>query len=386
MTKIKILRVISRMNIGGPAIHVTLLTEKLQAPDYESILVTGSLGAEEGDMMYYAHEHGVSPVIIPHMARSLNPFRDFMTFWRLYRLMVKHKPDIVHTHTSKAGFVGRWAAKLAGVPVIVHTFHGHTFHSYFSPAVSRVFITLEQITAKISDTIIALTQGLRRELTETYHITRKERMIVLPLGLDLERFARTPRKEGKFREAWGIPADAPLIGIAGRFVPIKNHPMFLEAAAMIKAQKPNAHFVMVGDGELRHQVEAKIKELGLTGSITLTGWQEDMTLPYADMNVFVMTSLNEGTPVTVIEALAAGCPVVATAVGGLPDLLDGGAFGTLVPSRDVEALTKAILQMLDNPPNTTAAQNAMLDRYGIDRLVRDLDSLYKGLLTRKRKG
>ncbi|MBC8171595.1 MAG: glycosyltransferase family 4 protein [Anaerolineae bacterium] len=380
---IKIMRIIARLNIGGPAIHVTLLTRKLSAPAYESQLVTGNIDPEEGDMSYYATQHQIEPLVVPELGRSLNPLRDIITIWKLYRLMRQEQPDIVHTHTAKAGFVGRWAAKLAGVPVILHTFHGHVFAGYFSPLKTRFFIWLEQLTARISDTIITLTQGLRRELVEDYRIARREKFTVLPLGLDLEPFARTPRKAGDFRRQWHIPADAPLVGIAGRFVPVKNHALFLAAAALVRQQRPDAHFVLIGDGELRAEVEQQIEALGLRDCITLTGWQRDLTTAYGDMDVFVISSVNEGTPVTVIEALSAGCPVVATAVGGLPDLLDGGAFGELVPSQDQTALANAILKVLANPPDTRLAQKAMLDRYGIERLVSDLDSLYRGLLARK---
>lgn len=382
---IKIMRIIARLNIGGPAIHVTLLTRKLSAPAYDSQLVTGNIDAEEGDMSYYAAKHQIEPLIVPELGRSLNPIRDLITIWKLYWLIRQAKPDIVHTHTAKAGFVGRWAAKLAGVPVILHTFHGHVFAGYFGKTKTRFFILLEQATAKISDTIITLTQGLRRELVEEYHIARREKITVLPLGLDLEPFAKTPRKAGDFRRQWNIPADAPLVGIAGRFVPVKNHALFLAAAAKVRQQRPDAHFVLIGDGELRAEVEQQIDALGLRGSITLTGWQRDLTTAYGDMDVFVISSVNEGTPVTVIESLSAGCPVVATAVGGLPDLLDGGVFGELVPSQDENALANAILKVLANPPDISLAQKAMLDRYGIERLVSDLDSLYRGLLARKQK-
>jgi glycosyltransferase involved in cell wall biosynthesis len=382
---IKIMRIIARLNIGGPAIHVTLLTRKLSAPAYASTLVTGNIDAEEGDMSYYATQHQIQPVFVPELGRSLNPLRDLVTIWKLYRLIRQEQPDIVHTHTAKAGFVGRWAAKLAGVPVILHTFHGHVFAGYFGKTKTRFFILLEQLTARISDTIITLTQGLRRELVDEYHIARREKITVLPLGLDLEPFAKTPRKAGDFRRQWNIPADAPLVGIAGRFVPVKNHALFLAAAAQVRQQRPDAHFVLIGDGELRTEVEQQIKALSLREHITLTGWQRDLTTAYADMDVFVISSVNEGTPVTVIEALSAGCPVVATAVGGIPDLLDGGAFGELVPSQNQTALAKAILKVLENPPDTRVAQKAMLDRYGIERLVSDLDSLYRGLLARKQK-
>ncbi len=193
---IRILRIIARLNIGGPAIHVTLLTEKLGAPTYESTLVCGNIEAGEGDMLYFAEKHGVTPRLLPELGRSLNPLRDLRTIWQLYKLMREIRPQVVHTHTAKAGFVGRVAAKLAGVPVIVHTFHGHVFQGYFSPLKTQMFIVLERITARMSDTVITLTEGLRRELSENYRITRKSRITVLPLGLDLDAFARVPRKGG----------------------------------------------------------------------------------------------------------------------------------------------------------------------------------------------
>lgn len=384
--KIRIMRIIARLNIGGPAIHVSLLANRLNDDAFETLLVCGNIEDAEGDMTYYARELGVEPVIVPSMSRSLNPIRDAVTVWQLYRLMKRYKPDVVHTHTAKAGFTGRWAARLAGVPVIVHTFHGHVFSGYFSQAKTRLFILLEQMTASISDTIITLTQSLRRELAEVYRITRKEHITVLPLGLDLQHFAATPRKSGAFRRQYGIPDDARLVGIAGRFVPVKNHRLFAEAACRIHRLRPDVYFVFIGDGELRDDVERQI-DLGGARTVTrFTGWIRDLAPAYADMDVFVISSVNEGTPVTVIEALATGCPVVATEVGGLYDLLDGGAFGALVPSDDADALTAAILQALDHPPDTTTAQAAMLDRYGIDRLAADLGSLYRGLIARRRSG
>lgn len=379
----RILRIIARLNIGGPAIHVTLLTKKFGAPDYESKLVCGSIDAQEGDMTYFAREHGVEPQIIPGLGREINPLVDLRVIWSLYRLMREYQPDIVHTHTAKAGFVGRVAAWLAGVPVIVHTFHGHVFHGYFGAFKTGVFIWVERLTARVSDTIITLTTGLRRELAEEYRITRKGRITVLPLGLDLDAFAQTPRHQGAFRREWNIPTDAPLIGIVGRMVPVKNHGLFLAAAAKIKAQRPEARFAIIGDGETRALTESEVDMLGLRDSVTFTGWQKVVTAIYSDLDVLVISSHNEGTPVSVIESLAAQCPVVATEVGGLPDLLEGGKLGRMVPPRNAEALADAILDTLDNPPDATHASQVMVERYGIDRLVSDLDSLYRGLLSKK---
>jgi glycosyltransferase involved in cell wall biosynthesis len=381
---IRVMNIIARLNIGGPAVAVTMLTKKLGSPDYESTLVCGTIEPGEGDMTYYARQHGVEPIIIAELGRSLNPLRDLATLRKVYRLIKDLQPDVVHTHAAKAGFVGRLAAKLAGVPVIIHTFHGHVFRGYFSPPKTRFFILLEQFSARISDAIITLSEGLRVELAEEYRITRKSRIRVLPLGLDLEAFACTPRKQGLFRQQWNIPADVPLIGIIGRVTAIKNHALFLEMAKRIHQQRPEIRFVVVGDGELRPEIEQRASELGLQQVVTFTGWAKEVPPVYSDLDVTVISSINEGTPVTLIEALAAGCPVVSTAVGGIPDLLDQGAFGRLVPPGDAQALADTLLNVVDQPYDVRPAQAAMLDRYGIDRLIKDMDSLYRGLLSKKR--
>ena len=382
---IRVMNIITRLNVGGPTIYATLLTAKFHSLDYESLLVCGEVEPGEGDMSYYAEQHGVQPVVLPELGRSLHPLRDIITLYKVYKLIREFQPDVIHTHTAKAGFVGRVAARLAGVPVIVHTFHGHVFRGFFNPFLTQIFIQLERWTASMSDTIIALTDSLRRELAEDYHVARKKHFTVLPLGLDLDGFASAPRHAGTFRAACNIPADAPLVGIVGRIVPIKNHALFLDAAVRVKAKLSNAHFVIVGDGELRLEVEAQVETLGLRDSVTFTGWQRDLTPIYSDMDVVVISSLNEGTPVSVIESLAAGCPVVATHVGGLPDLLDQGELGMLVKAGDANELADGIVKTLNHPPDVTTAQRLMVDRYGIDRLVKDLDELYRGLLAKKRR-
>src|SRR5690606_10213417 len=200
---------------------------------------------------------------------------------------------------------------------------------------------------------------------------------------ELAPFLNAERQSGAFRRAWQIPANAPLIGIVGRMVPVKNHALFLEAAARLRQTRPDARFALVGDGGLRADIEAQVDALGLREAVIFTGWQRELAPIYADLDVLVISSVNEGTPVSVIEALATGCPVVATAVGGLPDLLDGGALGTLVPSGDAGALAAALLQTLDDPPPGDATRALMQQRYSVGRLVRDLDTLYRDLLRRK---
>jgi len=201
---IKVMQIIARLNVGGAAVHVALLASHLHPPAYDSILVAGRVGADEGDMTYYAEGLGVTPVIVEELGRSLHPTRDLRTLWVLTRLIRQHRPDVVHTHTAKAGFVGRVAAWLAGVPVIVHTFHGHVFRGYFSPRATQVFLGLERLTAGMSSAVITLTEGLKHELVETFGVTTADKVVVLPLGMDLEGFQATPRQGGAFRAAYGI--------------------------------------------------------------------------------------------------------------------------------------------------------------------------------------
>jgi glycosyltransferase involved in cell wall biosynthesis len=382
-TPIRIVFIISRLSVGSPAMHAALLTERFGPPGYESSLVCGEREIHGGDMAYFAESHHVEPIYVRGLAQSLNPFSNILVIWRLYRLLRQMRPDVVHTHMAKAGFVGRVAAWLAGVPVIVHTFHGVAFSDQHNVIMKHVFILLERITAAMSDTIITLTQSLRHELAETYGVARQARMTILPLGLDLEGFANTRRRQGSFRKQWNIPADVPLIGIVGRLAPVKNHSLFLRAAALVKAQVADAHFVIVGDGETRAEVEAQVNALNLRDSVTFTGWQRDLIPLYSDLDVLVNSSFSEGTPTPIIEALAAGCPVVATAVGGVPDMLDHGQLGMLALPGNPISLANTILLALSHPPDGTHAREVILNRYSIDRLARDLDSLYHGLLARK---
>lgn len=389
--KIRVMRVIARLNIGGPAIHTILLTAGLDSTRFESTLVTGMEAPHEGNMLDLASQKGVQPLVIPQLGRDINPLRDWATLIKLLFLFRDRRPHIVHTHTAKAGTVGRVAARLAGVPVVVHTFHGHVFHSYFGPRKTRLFINIERALARFSDRIITISPAQHQDIVHTYRIAPSERVVTIPLGLDLQPFCTARQTyRGQFRSTLGISSDVMLVGFVGRLTGVKDPSLFIEAASHVLGQLPETRFVFVGDGELRPDLEQQVDALGLTQHVVFAGWQVDMPAVYADLDLLALTSLNEGTPVTVIESLAAGTPVVATAVGGVPDVVVNHKTGMLVPSGDVEKVAQAILHLLRAPEQARAlaraGQTDVLERFGLTRLVDDMESLYLALLEEKGVG
>jgi glycosyltransferase involved in cell wall biosynthesis len=383
---IKILRIVARLNIGGPAIHVVLLTAGLNPQRFDSRLVCGRENPGEGSMLDYALAHGVQPIIIPEIVGefSLGP-REFRALAHLYRLMRREKPDVVHTHTAKAGFVGRVAARLARVPVVVHTFHGHVLQGYYSPLKTSLLRRMERALAGWTDCILAVSEGVKQDLL-AYGVAAPEKILVMPLGLELEPFLDGHAAHGAFRREWHVQEADRLVGIVGRIFPIKNHHLFLEAAALVAQEEPTARFVIVGDGLLRAEVERQARALGLSDRVIFTGWRRDLPSIYADLDVLAVTSNNEGTPVSAIEAMASACPVVATRVGGLPDLIREGETGLLVPPGDAPAVAAAIVRLLRQPADARrlgqAGQAAVRERFAVQRLISDMERLYQALLQR----
>jgi len=382
------LRIFSRLNIGGPSIHVVLLTAGLGSRGYASRLVVGREGPAEGDMRGYAAERGVEPVTIPHLGRAVRPWSDLRALLALARLMRVFRPSIVHTHTAKAGFLGRLAAVATRVPVVVHTYHGHVLSGYFGRREEALYRNLERLLARASDALVAVSESVKADLVRQ-RVAGPGSIQVVPLGLELGPLAADlPR--GGLRETVGVPQHAPLVGMVGRLVPIKDVPTFLDAARFVCQQVPDARFAVVGDGEERAALEARRRGLGLEERVSFHGWQRNMASVYGDLDVVVNTSLNEGTPVALIEALAAGRPVVATRVGGTPDLLADGAHGRLVPPRDPQALAAAIVEVLQAPgpanERACAGQRHVLAHHSAERLIDDMDRLYRELLSKKGLG
>jgi glycosyltransferase involved in cell wall biosynthesis len=381
--RIRVIRVIARLNIGGPAIHAILLTAGLDPARFESTLVTGVEAAYEGNMLDLAARKGVHPLIIPQLGRKISPLKDWETLIKLYRLFRDRRPHIVHTHTAKAGTVGRLAARLARVPVVVHTFHGHVFHDYFGPLRTRVFIGIERFLASLSDRIVTVSEGQRRELA-AYGVASLDKIAVVPLGFELDALLNCASLRGQLRQELGIPEGMALVGIVARLTAIKNHRLFLDAARLIVQAGREAMFLVVGDGELRAELEAYVAELGLAGRVIFTRWRRDLPRIYADLDVVALSSLNEGTPVSLIEAMAAAKPVVATRVGGVADVVLDKKSGYLVQSENAEGLARGILDLLRAPDRARemglAGRAAVHPKYASETLLANMERLYLELL------
>ncbi|HLA78479.1 MAG TPA: GT4 family glycosyltransferase PelF [Vicinamibacteria bacterium] len=379
------LRLFSRLNVGGPGVHVILLSAGLRDRGYETKLVVGQESPREGNLDELAKTHGLNPIRMGVLGREVRLLADVRALWGLYRMMQSYRPHIVHTHTAKAGALGRLAAWVARVPVIIHTYHGHALTGYFGGLKAAIFLRLEALLGRVTDVLVTVSEAVRQDLV-ALGVAPAQHIRVIPLGLDLERLAGT-LPAGSLRRQAAFPAGAPLVGIVGRLVPIKDLPTFLRAALLVRQARPEVRFSVVGDGEDRETLEALARELGLGSAVFFHGWRSDMTEVFGDLDLVVNCSRNEGTPVALIEALAAGRPVVATAVGGTPDLLGGGEHGLLVPTADPQALAAAVLATLSGGELVEARRQRgrahVLALHSVSRLLSDVDQLYREQLTRR---
>lgn len=379
----KVLRIVTRLNIGGPAFHTILLTAHLNPEIFRSRLVKGEEGKQEGEMNELLKRKKVIPILIPELTRELSLEKDLTALWKLYRLIRQVRPDIVHTHMAKAGTLGRLAAKLAGVSIIVHTFHGHVFHSYFGTVKTKVFIIVEKLLALFATQIVAVSQSQRDEILR-YKIAPPKKVVSIPLGLELDSFLEAEKNKGQLRLELNMDQDHKLVGIIARLVPVKGHSFLFEAAQIIIPVFPQVKFLVVGDGLLRKNLENLVGQLGIQGNVIFCGFRKDLPRIYADLDVVVLTSLNEGLPVAVIEAMAAARPVVAFDVGGVKDLIRDDVTGILVPFGDVQRLADSMISLLRNPQKgKSLGQNARQRAYphfDYRRLVRDMEKFYCQLL------
>jgi glycosyltransferase involved in cell wall biosynthesis len=384
--RIRVARVIARLNVGGPARHVILLTAGLDRRRFDTTLIVGTPEPREGDLLGEARARGVDPRIIPELGRAIRPHRDLVALAKLVRIFRHLRPDIVHTHTAKAGTLGRLAAFLAGVPVAIHTFHGHVLEGYFSAPLARLFLAIERALAKRTDRIIVVSPRLKAAILAK-GIGSAATVEVVPLGLELARFAGTRPPGANLRATLGIPPEAPLLAIVGRLVPIKDHATLFQALRLLCLEGLSPHLLVVGDGELRPELERLAAGLGLDACIHFLGWRDDLEAIFATVNVVICSSRNEGTPVALIEAMAAGVPVLSTDVGGVGDLIVHGETGWLVPPGDPPAMAEAVRSILAGPARSrqvaAAGCAAVLAWHGAEGLIHRMEELYTRVLAEK---
>lgn len=393
--KIKVLRIINRFNLGGPTYNAAYLTKYL-SDDFETLLVGGEKYEEEESSEFILEKLGLKPIIIPEMQRSINRKNDRIAYKKIKDIIKDFQPDIVHTHASKAGTLGRFAASKMKVPVIVHTFHGHVFHSYFGKAKTTFYKNIERYLAKKSDKIIAISELQKDELSIEHKVCKPEKIEIVPLGFDLSRFQENiEEKRVSFRKEYKITEDEIAIGIVGRLVAIKNHKMFLDVVANIVAKATKkVRFFIIGDGEEKENIKAYSLQLDIdftewsvskkTATITFTSWIKNIDWANAGLDIIVLTSLNEGTPVSLIEAQASNKPIVTTNVGGVKNVTLENKTAFVSEVDDVEDFTEKLLILIDNDDIRnemgTKGWTFVKEKYSYDRLVKDVENLYFNLL------
>jgi glycosyltransferase involved in cell wall biosynthesis len=393
--KIKILRIINRFNLGGPTYNAAYLTKYLE-PDFETLLVGGVKYEEEGSSEFILENLGIKPVIIPEMKRSLSFKDDKKAYLKIKKIIQEFQPDIVHTHASKAGALGRLAAVKCKVPVIVHTFHGHVFHSYFGKSKTLFYKTIERYLAKKSTKIIAISDIQKEELWNQHRICQKDKLVVIPLGFDLDRFQEnTDKKRKSFRDKYKIEDDEIAIGIIGRLVPIKNHPLFINAINEVKMKtSKKIRAFIIGDGEEKDRLIELLKCIGLdyvewqqkqvSATITFTSWIKDVDWANAGLDIITLSSLNEGTPVSLIEAQASNNPIVTTNVGGVENIVLKNKTAFITESGNLEQFSEAILRLVINDKLRSEmglkGWGFVKKEFHYSRLIFDVKELYYSLI------
>jgi glycosyltransferase involved in cell wall biosynthesis/2-polyprenyl-3-methyl-5-hydroxy-6-metoxy-1,4-benzoquinol methylase len=377
----RVVRVIARLNVGGPALHAVIAAAGLR-PEFDTTLAVGRVAPGEAEATDLLARHGVTPVRVASLGRSLSPADDLRALGALLSLMRRVRPDIVHTHTAKAGALGRVAARLAGVPCVVHTFHGHVFDGYFGKSASRAAVAAERVLARLADRVVAVSDEVARDLAERCRVVPRRKLAVVRVGVPLADFLACDVHRGALRRELALPPSAPVVALVGRLVPVKEPHLAFDAWRLVRRAVPDATLVVVGDGDLMPSLRAR----GDAGVVFL-GWRRDLASILADADLALLTSRNEGTPVALVEAAAAGVAAVATRVGGVPSVVEDGATGLLVAPGDAAAIASAVTSLLTDPARRRAMGDAArvraVERYGDARLFADLRALYGELLARR---
>lgn len=397
----RILRIHNRLIVGGPTLNVLYLTKYLN-PEFETLLITGEMDEHEKDASFLAEQMGIKTLLVPGMGRSIHPLRDYRAYRHIQKIIKDFKPDIVHTHAAKPGAVGRLAARSLKVPVIVHTYHGHVFHSYFNRSKTKIIIHTERYLAGKSDMLVAISEQQKKELVYDFKIAGENKFRIIPLGFELDKFRQNQDgKRKKFRDEFQLKDDEIAIGIIGRMVPVKNHSLFLEGIQyVLEHSTKKIKAFIIGDGETRRAMEVKASQSGISWSsmekkvertdLIFTSWRSDIDVINAGLDIIALTSLNEGTPVSLIEAQAANKPVVSTRVGGINDIVIENKTALLSEINDIEGFGNNLLKLVEDDELRFRlgrhAVDFVIQKFNVQRLADDMASLYNELLVKKNPG
>ena len=395
MENIKVLHIITRFDKGGSAQNTYLSLLGLKKKNYQLSLVSGlslesgmkheEIKAKEKDIQILESE-GIEFIQCPFLLRRINVIKDLKAFFDIWRIIKKYNPLIVHTHSSKAGLMGRLAAKLAGTPIIVHTPHGHVFFGYFGPFKTKLFIIFEKLASRITDKIVALTNREKKDHI-LFKIAEEDKFSVIYSGIELNILKESSSEEKQnLKKELGIPENSLIVGTAGRLVPVKGPEFLVRASKYIISKYPDTYFMFTGDGPLEQDLKRKALEMGVSDNIIFLGWRDDLAKIISIYDIFVLPSLNEGMGRVLVEAMALGKSIVASNVGGIPDLVTHGKNGFLVPPKNPKELAKYIQVLLedkDKREKMGLAGKEMASNFTSERMVEKIANLYKKLLTQK---
>jgi len=409
--KIKIIRIFSRLNIGGASVHVILLTSGISIEKFRSVLITGLEDSHEGNMNDYSNEKKVKPIVVKEMGRNISIINDCIALIKIIKIIIKERPDIIDTHSAKAGFLGRLAALYYNYSIIniikknhvktIHTFHGNIFSGYFGKFKTKIFVLIERLLALFTDKIICLTNQQRNEILNL-KIGNQKKVITIPLGLDLKRFKKIKDYKSQLRQELCLNEETLLIGIVARLVPIKNHKLIINTIENLKNKIKLKDFklIIIGDGELKLEIQKFVDLKGLNNNILFLGFRKDLEKIYADLDIVALSSKNEGLPVSLIEALACGIPVISTDVGGVSDLFEVNYkkrkqylgiddflvtdYGILVQNDNVKLFTKGLMHLINNANlrgrmGLNGIRN-IYNKYDISRLINDMETIYSVII------
>ncbi|MBF0571562.1 MAG: glycosyltransferase family 4 protein [Candidatus Omnitrophica bacterium] len=382
MAKIKVLHIITRLDRGGSSINTIETVSRLDPNKFEAFLISGCTNDPDGSIEASLKMKNIRYVFFTDLQREISVWKDIKAYFKLYNFIKRGRFDIVHTHSSKAGILGRWAAKYAGVKRIIHTPHGHIFYGYFGPIQTALFIWLERTTALITDKIITLTNRGKQEHID-FKIAACDKFVTIYSGIDpqAKTVFNSQEKKEQFKEQWHIPQKSFIFGYVGRLDPIKGISYLVDAISRMVRQYPQSHLLLVGDGSERQKLRQKSDALGLNNHISFVGFQKEPDRFIECMDVFVLASLNEGMGRAILEAMAYGKPVIATKVGGVPELVEDGLSGLLVPARDTDAFVAAMIRLIKDRELLQGmggqAKVRVGDNFSLDKMVRDIEHLYE---------